>query len=115
MDRSRLLPILLSVVGISGGQLLLKLAAMRMQASSAQAGLQFLNIYFLAGVAVLGLSTLLWTWQLRSTALNEAYPFMALCFVLVPIGCYVLLGEPFSWRQAAGTLLIVAGVIVVSR
>jgi drug/metabolite transporter (DMT)-like permease len=63
---------------------------------------------------VLGCSTLLWTWILRSVPLSSAYPFMALAFVFVPIICYLFLGETISQRQMAGATLIVAGVMFVS-
>lgn len=117
MPPARLVLILASVVGISAGQLLLKLAALHMRAPAAGAGLgwSLLNGYLVAGVATLGLATLLWVWVLRSVALSQAYPYMALCFVLVPLAGVVLLGEPVSWRQAAGTLLIVAGVVLIGR
>lgn len=113
MNATRLLPILVSVLGISCGQLLLKLAAVHSANESGQP-LSLLNGYMLAGVLVLGLSTLLWTWILRGIPLSTAYPFMALAFVLVPMLGYVLLGESLSPRQLVGTALIVLGVWVVA-
>lgn len=118
MDRVRLAQILLSVAGISVGQVLLKLAALASRNASAQDfGLvgQLLNGYLIAGVAVLGCSTLLWTWVLRSVPLSSAYPYMALAFVLVPLICYFLLGEGMTVRQVLGSALICAGVVVVSQ
>jgi drug/metabolite transporter (DMT)-like permease len=113
----RLLQILVAVLGVSCGQVLLKLAAARVQASTADTpSLQsfLLNGYLLAGVCVLGLATLLWTWTLRWVPLSQAYPFMALAFVMVPLIWWFLGGETMSARQLAGTVLIVAGVVVVS-
>lgn len=117
MATARLVQILASVVGISAGQLLLKLAALEMKSPSegVTLGWSFLNGYLVAGLAMLGLSTLLWVWILRSVALSQAYPYMALCFVLVPLAGVMLLGEPVSWRQAGGTLLIIVGVVLIGR
>jgi undecaprenyl phosphate-alpha-L-ara4N flippase subunit ArnE len=117
MDGSRLAPILLSVSGISIGQVMLKLAALDSKSSSSHSHPAFallLNTHFIGGVALLGCSTVLWTWVLRTVPLNATYPFTALAFVLVPSISFVLLGEPFTLRQAAGTALIIAGVLVAS-
>jgi drug/metabolite transporter (DMT)-like permease len=117
MTNARLMQILLSVVGISIGQVLLKLAALHIREpgpGQERFGLYLINGYLFAGVTVLGCSTLLWTWILRWVPLNAAYPYMALAFVFVPLICFLLLGEPMSWKQLLGTVLIVAGVVVVS-
>ena len=114
MDRLRLAQTLLSVAGISVGQVMLKLAARASTQPDAGVGWQLLNGYLLAGVAILGCSTLLWTWVLRSVPLSSAYPYMALAFILVPAICHVFLGEPISIQQLAGSALICAGVVVVS-
>jgi drug/metabolite transporter (DMT)-like permease len=117
MDARRLPAILACVVGISIGQVLLKLAAthIRPPLGAPMLGWHLVNPYLVAGVVVLGISTLGWVWVLRTVALAQAYPYMALCFVLVPLAGILLLGEPVSWRQAAGTALIIAGVAIVGR
>jgi drug/metabolite transporter (DMT)-like permease len=117
LNNLRLLQILISVMGISIGQVFLKLAAQHMQqpGHGESSLLLFLfNGYLVVGVAVLGCSTLLWTWILRSTPLSSAYPFMALAFVFVPAICYLFLGETVGARQIAGAALIVAGVVAIS-
>jgi drug/metabolite transporter (DMT)-like permease len=109
--------ILLAVAGISSGQVLLKIAALRMVVppGAPALGPHLLNAWLVAGLATLGVSTLLWIWVLRTVPLNQAYPWMALCFVLVPAATYLFLGETMSWRQIAGTALIVAGVAIAGR
>jgi multidrug transporter EmrE-like cation transporter len=39
-----------------------------------------------------------------------AYPFMALSFVLVPLGAHLMFGEPLPRLQLVGMVLIVLGV-----
>lgn len=117
MDAWKVAQALLSVAGISCGQLLLKFAALNLRNPDALgfwlAGFR-VNAYLVSGIAILGASTLLWVWILRSVPLSVAYPFMALAFVIVPCMSFVLLGEPLGWKQILGSLLIAIGVVVVS-
>lgn len=117
MDITRLVQVLLSVFGISLGQMLLKMAALNLKNPNAMgiwvAG-YCVNVHLIGGVFLLGMSTMLWIWVLRSLTLSIAYPFMALAFILVPLLAHFLLHEPLGWRNLAGGLLIVIGVTVVS-
>lgn len=107
---------LASVVGISAGQLLLKLAAIQLQQGTAWgvdvAGFR-LTPYLVAGIGVLGASTLVWLAVLRTVPLSHAYPIMALAFVVVPALSYFVLGEPLSLKLGVGSLLIAAGLVVI--
>lgn len=117
MDKYKIAQVLLSVAGISIGQLFLKLAAMNLhnpKAIGIWIGAYCINLYLIFGVVLLGFSTLLWVWILRTLPLNIAYPFMALAFLFVPVLSYYTLGEPLGWKSFAGGLLIVAGVALVS-
>lgn len=58
------------------------------------------------------LSTLAWVWVLRTVPLKSAYPFMALAFVLVPLGAHWLFGEVVTLQYLAGTCLIMIGVVI---
>lgn len=117
MDKFKLAQVLVSVGGISIGQLFLKLAAINLHNPKAVGiwiGSYRLNLYFIVGIGLLGASTLLWIWVLRTLPLNIAYPFMALAFVIVPLLSYYLLGEPLGWKSFVGGLLIIAGVVIIS-
>jgi drug/metabolite transporter (DMT)-like permease len=107
---------LVAVFGISAGQLLLKLAAVNLQNSRVPGitvyGLH-INAYLAVGVALLGVSTLIWVSVLRSVPLSFAYPLMALCFIIVPALSYLILNEPLSWKLAIGSGLIGIGLIVM--
>lgn len=117
MDRLKVIQVLVSVAGISLGQLFLKLAALNLsnpKTIGIWIGNYCINLYLIFGVALLGAATLLWVWILRSLPLNIAYPFMALAFLFVPVLSHYALGEPLGWKSLAGGLLIVAGVALVS-
>ncbi|WP_147269669.1 4-amino-4-deoxy-L-arabinose-phospho-UDP flippase [Rhodanobacter denitrificans] len=63
-------------------------------------------------LAFYALSTLAWVWVLRTVTLKSAYPFMALAFVLVPLGAHWLFGETITPQYLVGTCLIMMGVII---
>jgi len=103
-------------VGMAGGQLLFKSAALRLPAQSgfAERLLSLAhNAYFLAAlVAYIGLA-LVWLWVLTFTPLSRAYLFVALPFALVPLAATLVFGEPLSGRFLLGAVLIVCGLILV--
>jgi drug/metabolite transporter (DMT)-like permease len=70
----------------------------------------FSDIGVLSGFAAAALAGACWMLAIDRTELNYAYPFMALTFVLVPIGSMIVFGERLPPPQIIGSLLIVAGV-----
>jgi multidrug transporter EmrE-like cation transporter len=101
---------LTTVIGLSVGQILFKLAAEAMNG----VGPFWLSIarngYLLGALVVYGLSTALWIAVLRQAPLRLAYPFVAIAFVLVPIMGHWFLGEPLRWQTFVGAGLIGAGI-----
>jgi drug/metabolite transporter (DMT)-like permease len=108
--------LVLTPVMIAAGQVLFKLASEQAGSVSAS-GLIGLaaNPYLLAALAIYGLGTIIWIFVLKAVPLNYAYPFMALTFCVVPLLAMWVLGEPLTWKIAAGTGLIMAGLIVIAR
>ncbi len=103
--------VLASVVMIAGGQLLFKLLGARIQAGVPYLDPKLIGIA-VGAVAVYGLATVLWIHVLRTLPLTKAYPFMALSFVLVPLGGILFFSESVRLPYALGITLIVAGVIL---
>ena len=97
---------------LSAGQILFKQAA----ATNIEKPfhLALLNSWMVAALFLYGFATGLWVWILRSTPLSIAYPFVALSFVLVPLGAHFLFGEQLTIRYASGVALIIAGLVVIS-
>ena len=59
-----------------------------------------------------GGSTLLWVWILSRIPLSQAYPWVALGSIIVPLGARLLFGEmvkPVFWL---GAVMIAAGIVV---
>jgi uncharacterized membrane protein len=47
--------------------------------------------------------------------LNYAYPFMSLAFVIVMLFSVLFLGEQLNFARIAGTVMVVAGLVVIAR
>jgi drug/metabolite transporter (DMT)-like permease len=69
----------------------------------------------IAGLAMYGFGTLIWLNVLSRTDLSLAYPFVGLSFIITALLGYILFHEPFHPGRVAGTVLVVAGVILVAR
>jgi drug/metabolite transporter (DMT)-like permease len=102
---------------IAAGQILFKRAATQIDSASGVSWLvqvARLPTMWIA-VALYAAATLLWVRILMTVPLSRAYPFVALAFVLVPAAGYLFFHESVSLRYAAGTALIIAGVVIAAR
>jgi multidrug transporter EmrE-like cation transporter len=70
----------------------------------------FTDIGVLSGLAAAVLAGVCWMLAITRLELGYAYPFMALSFVLVPVGSTLLFGEPLPKLQLLALALIIAGV-----
>jgi drug/metabolite transporter (DMT)-like permease len=74
-----------------------------------------INPWYLASIIVLGLQAICWIFVLRRFALSFAYPFMSLIFPLNLIWARLFFKEAIGWNHLCGTVLILVGVVVISR
>ena len=96
---------------LSCGQFLFKFAAMKINTSNLQSFIiSTINIYTIVGFMFFCLSAFLWLFILKTTPLSIAYPFMALGFLIVPIGSYLFFNETLSIDYLIGVCLIVTGI-----
>lgn len=105
--------ILLSVLMIAIGQLLFKLVGLRLQAGLSLLDAKVWTIAIMS-MAIYGGATVLWIAILRTVPLVKAYPYMALSFVLVPLGSIFFYSEKVQWTYAFGATLIMLGVILTT-
>ncbi len=68
-----------------------------------------------AGIGLYGLSVIVWLLVLARADVSFAYPFVGVGFILTMLLGWWLLGEPLSPARLVGTLLVVAGVWLVSN
>ena len=71
--------------------------------------------YIFSSFAAAFIASLTWMAALREFEISKAYPMMALSFVGVTIISYFMFQESFNWMKAIGTILVVAGVIFISK
>ena len=110
-----LLLLLASIVGLSVGQVLLRLAAQAVRPDSAAWQAVALSAWTWMGLLIYALAMLAWLAVLRELPLRLAYPFVGLAFVVVPVLAWAVLGEELRWSTVAGAVLIVAGIWVSVR
>lgn len=112
MSSANLMLIVFTVVLLSVGQILFKIAANRLNAApSFSVGALFDGTVILA-LAIYGVATVLWILSLRTVPLRLAYPFAGLAFVFVPLMSHFFLAEPLKPSTFVGAALILAGVWV---
>lgn len=110
MGLSNVLLLTLTVLALSVGQVLFKLAAHGLGASGPLLPQILFNKYLLVALVVYGVATAMWVALLRHVPLNVAYPFVALAFFFVPVLGHWVLDEPLRWQTLAGAVAIFAGV-----
>ena len=76
---------------------------------------QFANPWILSGFVSAFVASLAWMAAMTRFDLGYAYPFMSLAFVIVMLFGITFLGEAPSLRKAGGTLMVMAGLVVIAR
>lgn len=105
-------------VALAGGQVLFKLAALRFTPAARWSDNLLalaLNPYLVLAIVLYALLSAVWVWVLTFVPLSTAYPFVALTFVLTVASGALLFGEAVTVRLVLGGLLIIAGLIVITR
>lgn len=92
--------------GLSGEKT--KLAAELMKAA--------LNPQILIGLALYGLSFIIWLRVLTFNDLSKSYPiFASIVFLFTTVGSVLFLKESVSFTRILGTIVIIAGIFIVAR
>ena len=112
MSLSSIIFAVLTVLGLSTGQILFKLAAQNLQGDGPILMLALKNTHLWTALFVYGVSTLFWILLLRQVPLKLAYPFVGCAFFIVPLLAHFFLGESISWHSIFGAVLIAAGIYV---
>lgn len=100
---------LLAAFHAAGGQILFKLGA-----TGSRGMLDFLNPAIFGGLALYGVSTLLWIYALSRLPLVVVFPFTALTFVIVYVCAYFILGEVPSWQGYLGVFCVLVGLALIA-
>jgi drug/metabolite transporter (DMT)-like permease len=73
------------------------------------------NPLLIVGIAIFGVSTLLWLLALMKADLSFAYPFLSLTYIAVLVGGAILFHEKVTLMRVIGFAVIVIGVFIVAR
>ena len=105
----------LSCLAAAAAQLLLKRGASE-GAEASWLGLSSLHSGWVwLGIVALIASLVWWLSALRNIPLSVASNLSGVVHVLVPLGCWLMLGETISPKRWIGILLVVAGVLVSAK
>ncbi len=74
-----------------------------------------LNPWVISSFAAAFIASLCWMAAMTQFELSFAYPFMSMSFVIVMVLSFLFMGERFSWYKVGGTLVIILGLIIVTR
>ncbi len=114
--------VLASVLATTIGQLVLKKGAASAGALSfSMANLSqslisiFTQPWVIAGFLVYGVGAVIWILALSTNELSKAYPILSLSYVIVAVASFFLLGEGMPLYRVAGVLVIIVGVVFMSK
>ncbi|MBF2025526.1 MAG: EamA family transporter [Oscillatoriales cyanobacterium C42_A2020_001] len=120
MTLQELLLFLTAIAFSSGGQLLLKLGAIKLGAvNSGNVGNTVLRILFtpelLLGLVLYAVSAILFILVLTRVKLSVAGPAVSVSYIFAVLFGYFVLKEPINVRQLFGLAFIVCGVLLVVK
>jgi len=75
----------------------------------------FTNISVVAGLAAYVSSAGIWLLVLSKIDVSKAYPFVGIGFIGTMMFAYWFLNEPLTLTKVVGTLLVLAGVLLISH
>ncbi|HEX3595837.1 MAG TPA: hypothetical protein VHU80_12080 [Polyangiaceae bacterium] len=113
MSSSALVFALITVALNGTAQLFLRKAALT--GAIPTAPLTLLNSWFLGGLVAYAASVLTWLLVLRKVPLSVAAPFVALTYVLVPLGSRAVFDDRITSKMWVGMLLVALGVTLVAK
>lgn len=67
------------------------------------------------GMLMMVLSFLSWLYALKHLPLSVAYPLSNVVHVLIPVSCWIFLGEAINSRRWWGIALVVLGLVIVAK
>lgn len=104
----------LCVLSMAIGQILFKVSAVALSESGSWFDFKTI-ITLTAAMCLYAVTSVAWVWILQKIEIGRIYPFMALAFVFVPLGSYLVFGERFQPQYFVGVLFIMTGIVIAVR
>jgi drug/metabolite transporter (DMT)-like permease len=73
------------------------------------------NWFLVGGLAIFGCGFLIWVIVLNKVQLSAAAPIMSLGYVFIMILSYFLFKEPITFTKISGVIVILLGVVIITR
>lgn len=73
-----------------------------------------LNLFTLSGLALLGMSFVVFVLLLSKVPLSVAQPMLAMTYIITAVAAYFIFNEPLTFSKIAGIVTIVFGVYLLS-
>jgi multidrug transporter EmrE-like cation transporter len=87
----------------------------RLRASSPGLGSLVFSPWFIGGLALYGLSVLLFAKGLDKLPVSAAYPVQAgMAFAIISVLSSVFIGEPVTMLKLAGYAVIIGGMVIIN-
>jgi drug/metabolite transporter (DMT)-like permease len=112
------LTLLLAICLTVAGELLLKAGVNRVGLFSFQWDVirrTFTEWRVLAGFLLIFAGSIFWLVVISRVDLSVAYPMLGLSYVITVFASWCLLDEPLNWQKVVGSVVICAGVALVSQ
>ena len=106
-----LVVVVFCVIGLAVGQILFKASSTSLMLTGSYFAIRTAVPLF-AAMCLYAIISIVWVWVLQRVDLGRVYPFMALAFILVPIGSYIVFGERFQPLYFVGVALIMLGIVI---
>lgn len=110
--------VFLQTIFLAGGQVLLKLAMVKMPSFSFTLDYfkcLFTNWWFLACGISFGVATVLWLYILKHYPFSQAYPLTAMGYIFGMVAALIVFGEQIPVARWIGVVLIVLGCALIMR
>jgi len=76
---------------------------------------RYLNVWVVLSFGSMGFQALVWQQALKRIKLSIAYPMMSIVLIVIPALSYFFFDDKISLIQAIGILLIMLGVIQITK
>ncbi len=110
--------VLLQTVFLSGGQVLLKLAMVKLPPfafTTEYFKILFTNWWFLACGISFVVATVLWLYILKHYPFHQVYPMTAIAYVFGMIASILVFGEQIPMIRWVGVFLILLGCVLIMK
>ena len=109
--------LIIVIICLALGQVLFKRAGLTMQGQPIPGAFLTLATQpgFYLALAIYGFATLLWTWVLSRLPLSQAYPWVAVTSVIVPLLGWLAFGERLTLLFWIGMGFILIGLLLTQQ